>query len=203
MPWYIPDSEITKEYLFNIQSAKCRWLTALAFIVYFGIVIVCLFFLISDKYDKPQAYFYLLLLLPGINSLIILAVGRYILSGILYPYQNFIIRETLDRTNNGKFGEDFGHFLNCMVFTLKYTAGIETKPIKTSGSRSFSQQSRHNNTGSVQYDWTFTDTNENIYEVLTVQEMQNVVELLQLYSDINSKVIAHGKNTTREFAMIT
>jgi hypothetical protein len=53
------------------------------------------------------------------------------------------------------------------------------------------------------YDWTWTETNENVFEVLSVQEMQNVVELLQLYSDINSKVIQHGKNNTREFAVIT
>jgi hypothetical protein len=140
VPFQIPDSEISKEYLFNIQSAKCRWLTALAFIVYFAIVIVCLYYLIYDNYDKPKAYFYLLLLLPGINSLLILAAGRYILSGILYPYQNFIIRESLDRANNGKFGEDFGHFLQCLVFTIKYTAGLETKANKTSQNRSLSQQ---------------------------------------------------------------
>lgn len=33
--------------------------------------------------------------------------------------------------------------------------------------------------------------------------MQNVVELLQLYSDINQKVIKHKRNTSREFIRIT
>jgi hypothetical protein len=44
---------------------------------------------------------------------------------------------------------------------------------------------------------------ETMDEVLSVQEMQNVVELLSLYSEINAKVIDHKRNTSREFVSMT
>lgn len=54
LPLYISDSEISKEYFFNIQSAKCRWLTAVAFIVYFAVVIAGLnYFIFVDNYQTP------------------------------------------------------------------------------------------------------------------------------------------------------
>jgi len=54
---------------------------------------------------------FFLLYLPILNFMLIVIFGKYILSGIMYPYQNSIIREELDRSNATKFGQEFAHYL--------------------------------------------------------------------------------------------
>ena len=39
-----------------------------------------------------------------------------------------------------------------------------------------------------------------LYELLTFSEMKNVVDLVNLYADVNMKVIDHGKNSCPVFA---
>lgn len=56
-------------------------------------------------------------------------LGRYMLTGILYPYQNAIGRETLDRNNATKFGEEFEHYLESFAYTLRIQAGQDLKKI--------------------------------------------------------------------------
>jgi hypothetical protein len=41
----------------------------------------------------------------------------------MYPYQNSIIRETLDRNNGKRFGEEFSHYLDSFIYTLRIQAG--------------------------------------------------------------------------------
>ena len=69
-------------------------------IAYFVAVTAAQYYIVDPdfpEYSEPLSYLFYLLYLPGINMVMILAVGRYILSGILYPYQNSIIRESIDR----------------------------------------------------------------------------------------------------------
>ena len=46
-------------------------------------------------------------------------------------------------------------------------------------------------------------TNEAALDFLNFGEMKNVVDLLQLYSDVNLKVIKDGKNNTNIFVRFT
>ena len=61
---------------------------------------------------------YYLLYVPVFNVLLIYIIGSYALSGITYPYQNALIRESLDRGNAAKFGDEFAHFIQSFVYTL-------------------------------------------------------------------------------------
>ena len=61
--------------------------------------------------------------LPGINYVLTMIIGKYVLSAILYPYQNAYAREHLDRSNANKFGEEFSHYLDSFVYTLRVQAG--------------------------------------------------------------------------------
>ena len=47
------------------------------------------------------------------------------------------------------------------------------------------------------------DSMSSLYELLSFYEMKNVVDLIKLYSDINLKVIDHGKNSCPMFAQFT
>ena len=61
--------------------------------------------------------------MPAVNYVLTMIIGRYVLSGILYPYQNAYAREHLDRGNANKFGEEFSHYLDSFVYTLRVQAG--------------------------------------------------------------------------------
>lgn len=79
---------------------------------------------IGDVYSSHINYMFdikysWLFYIPVINILIMFVVGRYILSAIMYPYQNSIIRETLDRNNAKRFGEEFSHYLDSFIYTLR------------------------------------------------------------------------------------
>ena len=54
-----------------------------------------------------SSYWYYVTFIPVINIVLTYIVGKYVLTGLLYPYQNSIGRETLDRNNATKFGEEF------------------------------------------------------------------------------------------------
>ena len=54
-----------------------------------------------------SSYWYYATFIPAINIVLTYIVGKYVLTGLLYPYQNSIGRETLDRNNATKFGEEF------------------------------------------------------------------------------------------------
>lgn len=78
-----------------------------------------------DNFIKTIAHpLSILLYLPIFNFILITLIGRYILSAIRYPYQNAIIRESLDRGNSSKFGQEFAHYLECLVYTLRIQAGM-------------------------------------------------------------------------------
>ena len=54
-----------------------------------SLVTITVFYFVKSHFweeHESSRYFGLLLLLPFLNTLMIFAVGRYVLSGILYPY---------------------------------------------------------------------------------------------------------------------
>jgi hypothetical protein len=67
-----------------------------------------------------------LLYFPPVFFLLILITGRYALSGILYPYQNYFIKDTLDRQTNLRFGGEMQHSIACFVHTLKAQSGVNS-----------------------------------------------------------------------------
>jgi hypothetical protein len=66
-----------------------------------------------------DSYWFYLLYMPIVTLILIAVIGRYILSGILFPYQNAFARESLDRNNASKFGEEFAHYLDSFMYTLR------------------------------------------------------------------------------------
>ena len=66
-----------------------------------------------------SSYWYYLAFVPIINIVLTYIIGKYVLSGLLYPYQNSIGREALDRSNSTRFSEEFEHFLECLAYTLR------------------------------------------------------------------------------------
>ena len=66
-----------------------------------------------------SSYWYYVAFIPAINILLTYIIGHYVLSGLLYPYQNSLGRETLDRNNATRFGEEFEHYLESFAYTLR------------------------------------------------------------------------------------
>ena len=57
-------------------------------------------------------------------------IGRYIISGIFYPYQNAILSESLDRQGTLRFGGEFAHYIDSFIHTLRHQAGISPRGSK-------------------------------------------------------------------------
>ena len=135
---------------------------------------------ISDLSDNPWVY---LLYLPVLNYILLQSVGRYILIGCIYPYQNSIIREQLDRTNNLKFGQEFAKYLESFIYTLRCQSGLQDR---SSQSINLTTQKASNKKSlslrSISEEMT---TSESALDFLTFSEMKNVVDLLKLYCDVN------------------
>jgi len=101
---------------------------------------------------------------------------------VLFPYQNAFIREALDRTNATKFGEEFAHYLESFVYTVRIQAGMNGR--RSSVSRGSSKQESQDGTIPTEEDYS-----DDEYEYLTFTEMKNTVDLLILYISINEEVI--------------
>lgn len=69
--------------------------------------------------DFIESKWFYLMYMPILTFIMLAVLGRYILSGILYPYQNAYARESLDRSNATKFGEEFAHYLDSFMYTLR------------------------------------------------------------------------------------
>ena len=155
------------------------------------------------EWIEEQTPYFLLLYLPVINYLIIQIVGRYALIGCIYPYQNSIIKEQLDRTNNLKFGEEFAKYFESFIYTLRCQSGLQDRSSQSLNFTARSSQRKTKRTMSLKSISEDITTSESALDFLTFNEMKNVVDLLQLYSDVNRKVIDEGENTTSIFRMFT
>ena len=151
-------------------------------------------------------YYFCLVYIPLINFLLFILVGRYVLSAILFPYQNSVIRETLDRNNSAKFGEEFSHQLDSLVYTLRIQAGQDVKGEmlaslhnmtrnegkKKSPPRLKSTMDKQEGGQDPKRNASTANTNQQMftesdipYNFLSFQEVRNLVELLSLYIGVN------------------
>ena len=72
---------------------------------------------------------YYAMFVPVLNIVLTYIIGKYVLTGLLYPYQNSIGRETLDRNNATKFGEEFQHYIESFAYTLRVQAGQDWRKV--------------------------------------------------------------------------
>ena len=144
----------------------------------------------SDFIDSPWFY---LLYAPILTFILIAAIGRYALSGILYPYQNAFARESLDRGNATKFGEEFAHYLDSFMYTLRIQAGqdIRRTILMSLATSEKKKSSKISDAASSIMDQEFP------YDYLSFAEMRNVIDLLVLYISVNQKVIDMGKSSSK------
>ena len=82
---HIPDSEISTVSSFTSRRV-CFRLGIATFILLYFIAAAMIQFNFGEYIGDNTKMLYYLLYIPGINMLIILIIGRYALSGILYPY---------------------------------------------------------------------------------------------------------------------
>lgn len=115
-------------------------------------------------------YWWILIIIVTTNLVLTLVIGRYILSAMLYPYQNSIIRETLDRSNATKFGEEFSNYLESMVYTIRILAGMDIESRKSTGGRQNSSFKKKASTPN--------DDSDDDYQYLTFTEMKNTIDLI-------------------------
>lgn len=198
---FILDEEISTSSDLNTGMVECKqkciWLIIVATVLLFGIFQVLVAFYEDklreklpqnprvDNFIKTIAHpLSFLIILPIVNLLVMTILGRYILSAIRYPYQNAIIRESLDRGNASKFGQEFAHYLECLVYTLRIQAGMNRH-----------QPSRTMSNFEIQDD-------DEKYDYLTFTEVKNTIDLLALYLDVNKKVV-EGKKTSKLFQQFT
>ena len=67
----------------------------------------------------------MLINLPAINLIFLIILGRYsILSFGVYPYQNSLMKEQLERSNSARFSDEFAYFVKCMIYTLRIESGL-------------------------------------------------------------------------------
>jgi len=134
-------------------------------------------------------------LLPPLNLWLSLVLGRYGLAMTLFPYQNACMRETMDRTNALKFGQEFTHYLQSFAFTLRINADMEKPKRKKSETEALLSQKAGTTEGE-------SDTDSDDAEYLTYTEMKNTIDLLTLYITVNTQV-REEKATLQMFKTFT
>ena len=121
--------------------------------------------------------------IPLLNVVLIYLVGHYALTTLLYPYQNSIIREALDRNNSTKFGEEFCDYLDSLLYTMRLSAGQDIRNEILKSMKSMRK------TQSIEGKEVLLSESDIPYEQLTLQDMCNVHDLLNLYIKVNKQVI--------------
>ena len=124
------DSEISTIDDFTRKTCCFRWSITSIVLTYLIIVGLLIYIdqahtfnlfgnMIADTNDAERYLSYgILLMVPPLNFLFIYWGARYILYCLLYPYQNSIQREWLDRSNNERFGKEFCYYLECFLYTF-------------------------------------------------------------------------------------
>ena len=82
----LTNDKITRMSEFTEKTCCYRCSVVFFMLLYLTAVLVFLYLMVDNIIALPFSYFYWLLLLPALNFVVIVLVGRYILSGILYPY---------------------------------------------------------------------------------------------------------------------
>ena len=130
--------------------------------------------------------------LPIFNLILILTIGKYVLSAMLYPYQNSIVREILDRTNANKFGSEFAHYLVALLYTIRIQAGIENCQRKNC-------RPEKNKIVATEE----LDDDEDPFEYLSFTEVKNTIDLLSLYISVNEQTLSSSQTVHKSFIKFT
>ena len=157
----IKDSEISTYSTFTLSSHCMKKFCLFFTLILIGVLIYgvklltdylefTLGFEIARHYilgldDFINDYWWILIIIVTSNLVLTLVIGRYVLSAMLYPYQNSIIRETLDRSNAQKFGEEFSNYLESMVYTIRILAGMDIESRKSTKGNSLKKKTSNAN----------------------------------------------------------
>ena len=134
----IPDSEISEQRHFTNKSACYRCTATLLLSIYVSVItaahIIAYLEVFKDEHDLAgsapkiwkalRSHWFLFLYMPVINLVGLIVFGRYALFSFgVYPYQNSLMWEQLERSNNARFAEKFAYFLKSMIYTLRLESG--------------------------------------------------------------------------------
>ena len=202
---YITDEELSTQATFDsvkgIGTKKCllKSLILLYLLVLTGIIVFGHFNEEPEYEDHAEIArnpWLLLGYVPLLNLILLYVISRYALSSLMYPYQNSIIREGLDRINSSKFGEEFTHYLDSFLYTLRIHAGQNIKDEYLNSIKSLKEGAgleRGMSSGRENLLPEGDPTESDIpYDQLSVQEMANVFDLITLYKRINTRVMDMG-----------
>jgi hypothetical protein len=107
-----------------------------------------------------------------------------------------VVRESLDRNNSAKFGEEFAHLLDSLVYTLRIQADQDVKgemlqslknmsthdKKKKVSAQDFQAAAERKADGKPEPEFTEGDIP---YNFLSLREVRNIVQLLNLYINVN------------------
>lgn len=134
---------------------------------------------------------WLLLYIPLLNLLLLQLAGRYILlSFVIYPYQNSVMREQLDRSNNARFAEEFSYYLKSLIYTLRVHAGLVMNEYMESEQSERKTNSSNRKLLSVKKDLASISSMQiKQWELIPLGEMRNVFDLLETFYEANTVVL--------------
>jgi len=163
---HIPDSALSK----SLSSCCSRFLLSSLLVVYVGGVV-------TSQVYLPEDWFWPLCLLyfPALVTFLLDIVGRHILSAIMYPYQNSILKESLDRMSNLRFGQEQARLFHSFVYTIKLKSGIVEEGYDANRSaslRSISKKVRSDKKDSLYFMGTECSEVDDGVDVLSFGEMQ-------------------------------
>lgn len=94
--------------------------------------------------------------------------------------------------NSAKFGEEFTHYLDSFLYTLRIYAGQDIKNEYLNSIKSLKKESLMSGNDALLGEAEPSES-DIPYDQLSVTEMANVFDLITLYSKVNKKVIELGK----------
>lgn len=116
-----------------------------------------------------------ILYIPVLVTILIDIVGRHVLSAIMYPYQNSVLKESLDRMSNLRFGQEQARNFHSFVYTLKLKSGIVEDGLdqnRTASLRSISRKLKSDKKDSLYFMGTESSEIDDGVDVLSFGEMQ-------------------------------
>ena len=183
---HIPDSMLSK----SLSSCCSRFLLSSLLVVYIAGVVLSQFYL-PEEWFWPLCVFYI----PALMTILFDIIGRHVLSAIMYPYQNSILKESLDRMSNLRFGQEQARLFHSFVYTIKLKSGILEEGYDANRSaslRSISRKIKSDKKDSLYFTATECSEVDDGVDVLSFGEMQQFISLLETYIEANEKSISIG-----------
>jgi hypothetical protein len=122
----------------------------------------------------------------------------------------------MDRNSNYKFGLEFSHYLDSFLYSLQCQAGItrslQGSVTNTGASDDLSleeilkrkMKASKSSFKSVKSSKDFRSSMQSLaQDILTFNEMRNILDLICLYEEINLKVINNAQSKSKKFIAFT